>query len=164
MCADIAHRSGFALRPWNVRWAPALVHAWNDPVIAEWNPVPPDPTLELAQSWISGAASQNEASIGVDVVMVEVDSEEVVGEIGLQVDPGQAIAEFGFWIAEEFRGRGAAKAMVALATDLAAALELQGLIALVDPKNEAAIGLLLAQAWSEVETRSHRRAFAYRTP
>ena len=122
VCAEIADRDGFTLRPWDVEWAHTLVSAWNDPAIALWNPVPPEPTLAVAQSWIWGTASQNEASVGIDVVMVDMASGEVAGEIGLQVDPSQGVGEFGFWIASDFRGRGAAKALCAFATDLAASL------------------------------------------
>lgn len=164
VCAGIAERNGFMLRPWNVEWAQTLVAAWNDPTIAEWNPVPPEPTIGLAKSWIWGTASQNEASVGIDVVMVEINSGEVAGEIGLQIDPSQAIAEFGFWMASDYRGRGAAKTLCAFATDLAASLELNGLVALVDPSNTVAIGLLESLAWPELPTKSERRAFAYRTP
>lgn len=164
VCAGIADRDGFVLRPWNADWAQTLVDAWSDPVIAEWNPVPPEPSITVAKTWIWGTASQNEASIGIDVVMVDVASGKVAGEIGLQVDPSQAIAEFGFWMASEFRGKGMAKTLCAFATDLASELELKGLIALVDPANEAAIGLLESLAWPELPTKSERRAFAYRTP
>lgn len=164
VCAEIGDRHGFALQPWNVEWADTLVAAWNDPAIAEWNPVPPEPTIGLAQSWIWGTASQNEASVGIDVVMVEMSSGEVAGEIGLQIDPSQGVGEFGFWIASDFRGRGAAKTLCAFATDLAASLELSGLVALVDPANDVAIGLLESLAWPELPTKSERRAFAYRTP
>lgn len=156
-------RSGFRLRPWNEDWATTLVDAWQDPEVAKWNPVPPDPSLELAGSWIRGTAEQNEASVGVDVVMVEVSSGLVAGEIGLQVDPSQGIAEVGFWLSAGFRGQGSAKVLLALAVDLAKELELAGLVALVDPANEAAIGLLEAVGWPELPTKTQRRAFAQRT-
>ena len=164
VCSVIPGRDGFAIAPWIVEWAGALVAAWNDPEIARWNPVPPEPSLELATSWISGTASQNEASIGIDVVLVEDETGEPAGEIGLQVDPAQGIAEVGFWLAEAFRGRGVAKTLLTLAQDLAQQLELSGLVALVDADNEAAIKALEAMAWPELPTKSERRAFAYRTP
>ncbi len=162
--ARIQSRGAFSLGTWDERWASALVDAWNDPDIAEWNPVPPEPGLELAQSWIRGTSAQNEASVGVDVVMVDETSENVAGEIGLQVDPSQGIAEVGFWLGEAFRGQGVGKPLLAFAQDLAAELELAGLVALVDPKNAPAIGLLESVAWPEVPTKSHRRAFIYRVP
>ena len=156
--------SVYALVPWQIGWTQALVAAWLDPEIAYWNPVPPEPTLELAQSWISGTAEQNEASIGIDVVLASVADAAVAGEIGLQIDPSQGIAEVGFWLAEDFRGKGLGKTLLGAAQDLAAELELAGLVALVDPDNRKAISLLEAMAWPELPTKSHRRAFAYRTP
>lgn len=162
VCAEIADRDGFALRPWNVEWAHTLVAAWTDPAIAQWNPVPPEPTLGVAQSWIWGTASQNEASIGIDVVMVEMGSGEVAGEIGLQVDPEQGIAEVGFWLSESYRGRGAGRTLLTFAIDLAVQLELTGIVALVDAENAAAIALCQAVGWPELPTKSERRAFAQR--
>ena len=164
VCANVPGRDGFAIAPWLEDWADHLVAAWNDPEIARWNPVPPDPSLELAASWIRGTASQNEASIGIDVVMVHDETNTPAGEIGLQVDPSQGIAEVGFWLAEAFRGQGAARPLLALAEDLVAQLELAGLVALVESDNTAAVATCEALAWPELPTKSERRAFAYRTP
>ena len=169
MCVALAPREGpessvYALVPWQAGWAQALLAAWVDPDIARWNPVPPEPTLELAQSWIRGTADQNEASIGIDVVLARAADAALAGEVGLQVDPTQGIAEVGFWLAEGFRGKGVGKIMLAAAQDLAAELELAGLVALVEPANTAAIGLLQEMAWQELPTKSHRQAFAFRTP
>ncbi len=155
-------RDGFVLSPWRERWAEVLAAAWADPEIARWNPVPPEPTVAYAASWIRGSASQNEASIGIDVVIVDEATSAPAGEIGLQVDPAQGIAEVGFWLAAAFRGRGVGATLLAFAEDLAEALELAGLVALVDPDNSAAIGLCQSKGWPELPTKSDRRAFAYR--
>ncbi len=183
VCAALPAVDHFQLRPWSLGYAKTLVTAWHDPEIARWNPVPPNPNLELAQSWISGTAAQNEASIGIDVVLVStllvegerelVEGERelaegervsaLAGEIGLQVDPSQGIAEVGFWLAKEFRGYGVSKILIRAAQDLASELELRGLVALVDAENAAANGLLEVMAWPELPTKSERRAFAYRT-
>ncbi len=163
VCAAIAGRDGFGIEPWREAWANVLVAAWNDPEIAAWNPVPPEPTVELATSWIRGAASQNEASIGIDVVMVDAVSGVPAGEIGLQVDPAQGIAELGFWLSASFRGAGIGRTLLDLAADLAVELELVGLVALVDAENNPAIALCEAAGWPELPTKSERRAFAYRT-
>lgn len=164
MCARLESRDGFRVEPWNDTWADVLVAAWTDPEIARWNPVPPEPTIELATSWIHGTASQNEASIGIDVVLVDEGTATPAGEIGLQVDPAQGIAEVGFWLAGAFRGRGVGKTLLACAESLAAELELAGLIALVDADNDAANGLCESTGWVELPTKSERRAWAYRTP
>lgn len=164
VCASVPGRDGYAIAPWIEDWADHLVAAWNDPEIARWNPVPPDPSPELAASWIRGTNPQNEASIGIDVVMVHDETNIPAGEIGLQVDPEQGIAEVGFWLAAGFRGTGIGKTLLSAAQDLAAELELAGLVALVDPDNVNALSLLEAMAWAELPTKSDRRAFAYRRP
>ena len=162
VCASIPERNGFRLEPWSEAWAGALVAAWNDPEIARWNPVPPDPTVELARSWTLGTASQNEASIGIDIVMIDDQTRAVAGEVGIQVDPQQGVGEVGFWLAADFRGRGLGTTLLLLAADLAAQIELVGIVALVDRGNTAAISLCKAVGWPEVPTTSERRAFAQR--
>jgi RimJ/RimL family protein N-acetyltransferase len=169
-CAQTEASNGYRIRPWNDQDATVLVDAWNDPEIAQWNPVPPSPNLDLARSWIEGTATQNIASIGIDVVLVadlpahgSRARSTVIGEIGLQVDPVQEIAEIGFWISAAHRGTGVGRPLLALARRLAVTLELQGLVALTDPRNARAIALLESSGWSEVPTTSERRAFAARS-
>lgn len=164
VCDAISARNGYRLRPWEQKWGDVLCAAWLDPEISKWNPVPPEPSIALAESWISGAASQNEASIGIDLVMVDDETDAPAGEIGLQVDPVQGVAEVGFWLAESFRGQGVSKSLLAFAQDLASQLELVGIVALVHADNSAAIAACESMAWPEVPTKSERRAFAYRTP
>ncbi|MFT7476663.1 MAG: RimJ/RimL family protein N-acetyltransferase [Verrucomicrobiales bacterium] len=166
--ADVCDRTdpyaGYRIRPWNHQDATVLVAAWNDPEIARWNPVPSSPNLHLAESWIEGTATQNIASIGIDVVLVSrAPPSLVIGEIGLQVDPVQEIAEIGFWVSEEYRGTGVGVPLLTLARSLAATLELHGLVALTDAKNEKAIALLQSSGWNEVPTTTERRAFAVRS-
>lgn len=171
VCESIARSnptgSDLTFGPWSVEDAPALVAAWNDAEIAKWNPVPQHPTLDLAENWIRSTSTQSEASIGLDVVATADNAtadRAVVGEVGLQVDPVQAIGEVGFWVAAEHRGAGAGRMLLSFAEHLCAELELVGLVALVNPANGAAIALLQSQGWPEVPTKSARRGFAYRIP
>ena len=160
VCASIEPVDGVSLRTWTVDDADMLVAAWNDEEIARWNPVPADPTHGLATSWISGTASQRSASSGVDVVMVS--DGDVIGEIGLQIDSEQRVGELGFWLAEPHRGRGLGATMLGLACALGVALELRGLVAMVDPENTAALSLVTRAEWNELPTNSSRKAFARR--
>lgn len=160
-CRRIAPIDGFSVRPWRSGDAPMLAAAWQDPEIARWNPVPPDSSEVFAAEWITGAAQQTVASIGVDVVLVD-QAGVICGEIGLQVDPAQNVAEVGFWLRPESRGRGMGPHLLAFAVAVASALDLVGVVALTDPSNDAAIGLLRASGWHEVPTTSLRRAFAQR--
>ena len=148
------------VRPWDIDDAPSLVAAWQDEEIARWNPVPPEPSLELAERWIGSTETQNEASVGIDVVAVRAGM--VLGELGLQIDPAQRIAEVGFWVGSNHRGDGVGRGLLAIAQLLGVELELRGLVALVDPDNSAAVALVTSMAWPEVPTTSGRRAFAFR--
>ncbi len=161
LCLALEPVADVHLRPWTDMDAAILASAWNDPALARWNPVPPDSSVEFAANWIRGTGSQTIASIGVDVVLVD-DRDTVLGEIGLQVDPAQSIAELGFWLHESARGRGHGRTLLVLAERLAERLELVGLVALVDPQNDEANGLLTNAGWNELPTTSARRAFATR--
>lgn len=160
VCALIEPVDGVSLRTWTVDDADTLVAAWNDEEIARWNPVPADPTHGLASSWIAGTAAQRSDGTGVDVVMVR--SDEVVGEIGFQIDREQCVGEVGFWIAEPHRGGGLGAIMLGLACALGVALELRGVVAMVDPENTAALSLMTRAEWGELPSKSQRKAFARR--
>lgn len=162
ICEGLGPVDGLSFRPWAVSDAPVLVAAWTDAEIARWNPVPTEPTLELAESWIRSTEAQNEASVGIDVVATS--GGVVAGEVGLQVDPAQAIGEVGFWVDAAHRRSGVGHALLTFAQELAKSLELAGLVVLIDPANTAALELLTAKGWPEIPTKSQRRAFAYRTP
>jgi RimJ/RimL family protein N-acetyltransferase len=161
VCATLEPVGGLQLRPWHEEDVSVLASAWQDPAIARWNPVPPDSSTEFAANWIRGTARQNIASIGIDVVLVD-DGNTVFGEIGFQVDPERSIAEIGFWLHADARGRGFGRTLLVMADRFAEQLELVGLIALVDVRNDAASGLLTKAAWNELPTTSTRRAFANR--
>lgn len=160
VCSSIEPIDGVALRTWRAEDAASLVEAWNDNEIGRWNPVPPDASIEFAQAWIAGAAVQATDDVGIDVLMDR--SGTLIGEIGLQVNREQRIAELGFWIGEAHRGQGLGSTMLQLAVGLGEALELRGLVALVDPANGRTIRLLSGASWDELPTRSSRRAFAVR--
>lgn len=160
ICAVIDPIAGLGLRTWRTSDVDALVAAWNDPEIAQWNPVPPVPSHEFADAWITGAAVQTSDDVGIDAV-IERDG-ALVGEIGLQVNRERQLAEIGFWIGAEHRGQGLGSTMLELGVALGAQLELQGLVALVDPANERTIALLESARWPELPTQSNRRAFVHR--
>lgn len=163
VCSTVTSRTGgpYEVVPWRVELAPALLDAWTDPEIARWNPVPPDPSLDLAKTWIRSTYAQNEASIGIDVVLT---NPEVIGEVGLQIDPVQSIGEAGFWLAAAHRRTGMGTELLQVAEALCDELDLRGLVALVDPANSAAVALLSSRGWPEIPTKSDRQAFAYRNP
>ncbi len=152
------------LRTWRVGDAPALLAAWNDPEIARWNGVPPEPSVELATKWLTGASRQTTGSPSVDVVLVD-DSDEILGEIGFVIDRQRQVAEVGFWVGGAHRRRGVGSRLLTAARQLAPALELERAFAISETENEAAIALLGACGWPEVATTtSKRRAFLLPAP
>ena len=161
VCKEIQLVDGQLLRPWGKADAAVLVDAWNDPEIQRWNPVPDNPTLDLARTWIAGTDAQTEQSNGIDVVLVD-EAGQIAGEIGLQVDRERRLGEVGFWLTSNHRGSGYGRSLLAAANALRVELGLIGLVAMVDAKNGPALGLLASCDWTELETISDRRAFAVR--
>lgn len=161
VCGEIAPVNGFRIRPWRAGDASVLANAWADVEISRWNPTPPDSSIEFAAKWIDGTSSQSVASIGIDVVVVD-GNDAVRGEIGLQVDPAQNIAELGFWLTASARGQGMGRDLLSLAGELGRRLELVGMISLTEPDNDAATRLLSRSGWTEVPTTTRRVAFARR--
>lgn len=160
LCNSIEPVEGVVLRPWRETDVTSLVAAWNDPEIAQWNSVPPDSSPEFASAWITGAAVQTADDVGIDAVMDR--DGEVIGEVGLQVNRDQNIAEIGFWIGAVYRGQGLGTTMLNLGTSLGSALGLRGLVALVDPANERTVQLLEGAGWVEMPTKSERLAYGAR--
>jgi RimJ/RimL family protein N-acetyltransferase len=88
------------LRPFDESDVPAIVAACQDPEIPRWTAVPSPYTEADARAWL---ASDEEESFAV----VDKASGELLGSIGVR-RAGEGIAEVGYWVAKEARGRGVA--------------------------------------------------------
>lgn len=142
----------------------ALVAAWGDPEIARWNPVPAELSPEHAARWIAGTRSQTVTSPSIDVVLCGPDG-MLIGELGLQVDHDRMLAEIGFWVASEHRGRGHGLTLVCLAEQLAPMLGIRRSIAVTHTENDSAVRVLQRAEWPEVATTTaDRRAFVFKSP
>ncbi len=115
--------------------------------MARWNPVPPDPSLERATSWIAGVADQTPDGASLDLVLCDMETDQVVGELGLQIARRHNAAEIGFWVAEAWRGRGAGRALLERSPAVLAAAHVARGIAVVHPRNLAAVGLVRSLGW-----------------
>lgn len=163
LCETVGELNGLTLRPWQVGDAEQLSAAWADPEIARWNAVPSDSSVEFARSWISGASTQTSVNRVIDAVAVKPEGpDEIVGEVGLQIDRRQRLGELGFWVAAPYRRQGHARTIITLGLGLAAELALRGAIAMVEPDNEAGQAALRSAGWTEIPATGARLAFAAR--
>lgn len=108
------------LRPWRHADAPDLVAGWTDEVVARFNPVPDDTSLEAAQRWIGGWSGRRQTGQALDLVIVaDADQpDEVIGEVGVtNFDEHHGSAEIGFWLKSSARRQGYAVEAVRLFSD-----------------------------------------------
>jgi len=97
-----------ALRPWSDADLEVMVAVCRDPDVARFTRVP-DPYSEAdARAWIEAQPGRLEAGEGVTFAITE-DGGAPLGSIGLRIDPADPdIAEAGYMVAPEARGRGLA--------------------------------------------------------
>ncbi len=106
------------LRPWRHADADVLAAGWADEDVARWNPVPDDISVEAARRWIGGWRERVNTGLSIDLVIVDRDSDEAVGEVGVaNFDDQHGSAELGFWLLGGYRGKGYAAAAVRLVAD-----------------------------------------------
>lgn len=97
---------GGRLRRWQPADASTLVQAWADPLVAQWNAVPDDPTVETASRWIDGVDRRHDALLAVDLV-IDIDEKGIVGEVGLSgFNATHQAALIGYWLLPAGRRQG----------------------------------------------------------
>jgi RimJ/RimL family protein N-acetyltransferase len=79
---------------------PAIVSACQDPDIPRWTGVPSPYTEEDARAWLESGAEETFA-------IVDHATHELLGSIGVRF-LGDGVAETGYWVKREARGRGVA--------------------------------------------------------
>ncbi|MEW9510498.1 MULTISPECIES: GNAT family N-acetyltransferase [Streptomyces] len=131
--ADLALTAdGLLLRPWREEDVPALLEAYDDPVMRQWVRLPVS-TPEEAARWLElqreGWASGTRFSFAVTDVSR---GGELVGNLALKrPGPGPERAEVGYWTAAWARGRGVApRALEALTAWAFTAFAEEGLVRL----------------------------------
>jgi RimJ/RimL family protein N-acetyltransferase len=106
------------LRPWRHADADDLAAGWADDDVARWNDVPDDSSVEAARRWIGGWRERVNVGLSIDLVIVDTETDETVGEVGVsQFDDQHGSAELGFWLLPGARGKGYAAAAVRLLAD-----------------------------------------------
>jgi len=125
-----------ALRPWTFDDVPDIVRCCNDELVARFIPVIPVPyTEEDARAWVERTVAHDELNLAI----TDAASGAVIGAVGVgRKADDQAIAEIGYWLAPEARGRGAAtRALRLLSAWSLRELELARLQLTADVENDA---------------------------
>jgi RimJ/RimL family protein N-acetyltransferase len=114
-----------ALRPWGdgPEDAASLATAWSDPEVLRWTEVPEARSAADAARWVAGEEARRERGLGLDLVIVDPASPEVVqGEVGMVVvEAERRWAEIGYWLLPQWRGHGRSATALGLFSDWALA-------------------------------------------
>ncbi len=96
------------IRPWVPTDAPWVYAACQGPEVQRWTRVPVPYLLEHATGFVSKLASHKwSSSTGAAFAIIDEETGRGVGSVGLvSVDPSNRVAEAGYWMSEEGRGRG----------------------------------------------------------
>ncbi|MFI7022048.1 GNAT family N-acetyltransferase [Micromonospora sp. NPDC049900] len=109
---------GLLLRPWSTADAPAVLAAWHDPAIAQWNPQGDAFDLDTARQWVRWRADWSQGTHVSLAVADPTRPEIMLGSVSLhRIHAGDA--SIGYWIVAAARRRGLASAAVRLLTEWA---------------------------------------------
>jgi len=101
------------IRPWITEDAPAVFAACQDPEIGRWTNVPQPYLREHAEGFIAHSIQAWRDGSAAMFAITDAQSGRVLGSITREPMNGH-IAEFGYWLAAEARGRGAATRALSL--------------------------------------------------
>ena len=98
------------LRGWTLDDAPACARACDDPLTAQWLPVPRPYALADAEGYIGGFIATSWAEgTAAELAVTDAQTGELLGAVGLKLHQrAQGVGEVGYWTAPWARGRGVA--------------------------------------------------------
>jgi len=105
------------LRPWREGDVAAILAMSRDPDTIRFTNVPDPYDEDSVRIWLALQPARLQAGDGAAFAVVELPSEEALGAIGVRVLHGRGIAEIGYHMAPEARGRGLATAALRLLSD-----------------------------------------------
>jgi RimJ/RimL family protein N-acetyltransferase len=109
---------GVVLRPLQHDDAAGVAVVCDDETAARWIPSLPHPyTLADGEEWVADSARKWREEHWANFAAVHVDTGAHVASCGMHVEPQHARGEIGYIVHPGWRGKGIAKACVALATD-----------------------------------------------
>lgn len=147
-------RSGARLRPWRDDDAPGIV-ALMDETIANYLPIPWPYSLDDARAYLEGEVwPGDDGAAATWAITEEGGGDRVVGSVGVHVvDAVERVAEAGYWLAADARGRGLGRAAVALVTEWARGeWALTSLDLVIAEDNLASQGVARACGFERTET------------
>jgi RimJ/RimL family protein N-acetyltransferase len=103
------------LRPPTPHDVEALTAACRDPEIPRWTRIPTPYTRADAEAFVAGATDDWEEGSAAVFVIEDAATGKLLGSTGLgRIDHQDRVAEVGYWVAREARGRGVATRAVGM--------------------------------------------------
>ena len=131
------------LRAWSLDDLACVAEAATDPDIPRGTTVPAVYTRPAGRAWIERQWSRQTTGQGLSLAVVEVESQRAVGLVFLGLRPIEGHCEIGYWLVPSARERGLGTEAVGLASRwVLTTTAVYRLYALVEPHNEASLGVL----------------------
>lgn len=139
------------LRPWEPRDAALVTAVTLDPLIPLITSVPPMGGPQDVEAYLDRQHGCVAEGAGFSFAVADISTDEAVGHIGLWTrDIASGRASTGYWIGEQFRRHGYAKAALSALTAWAVSLpEIERLELYVEPWNEG--------SWRAAEATGYKR-------
>jgi RimJ/RimL family protein N-acetyltransferase len=118
---------------------PAVIDLVKDPEIPRWTRIPHDYGPSEADEWFARQTRLRREGTLLNLMIVDAESDRILGSCGIvELDWDEGVAELGYWLAREARGRGVVtRALHLLAAWVFDTLPVERLQLGIEPDNEA---------------------------
>jgi RimJ/RimL family protein N-acetyltransferase len=114
---SLVHDGHAGLRPWREGDVAAILAMSRDPDTIRFTNVPDPYDEDSVRIWLALQPARLRAGDGAAFAVLELPSDDALGAIGVRVLHGRGIAEIGYHMAPQARGRGLATAALRLLSD-----------------------------------------------